>query len=59
MYGIEGTILHTIDQNTSRFGYLMVFSMLVIGFLIIMYAPWEIVKRVKHKIVSNKEMRRV
>ncbi len=59
MYGIEGTILHTIDQNTSHFGYLMVFSVLVIGFLILMYAPWEIAKRVKDKIVSNKSMRRV
>ena len=59
MYGIEGTILHTIDQNTSHFGYLMVFSFLVVGFLLLMYAPWEIAKKVKEKIVSNRTMKRV
>jgi hypothetical integral membrane protein (TIGR02206 family) len=59
MYGIDGTILHTIDQNTSHFGYLMVFGVLVIVFLIIMYAPWEIVKRIKHKTLANRTMRRV
>lgn len=47
MYGIEGTILHTIDQNMPYPGYLAVFGLLVIFFLMLMYIPWEINKKLK------------
>ena len=59
MYGIEGTILHTIDQNTSHFGYLVVFSILVLIFLVVMYIPWEISKVIKYKTEISKPIKEV
>lgn len=40
MYGIEDTILHTIDQNTTHVGYLMTLASIVIAFVMIMYMPF-------------------
>lgn len=40
MYGIENTILHTIDQNTTHAGYLMTLATIVIVFVMIMYVPF-------------------
>jgi len=40
MYGIEDTILHTIDQMTNHVGYLFSLATLVIILILVMYSPW-------------------
>lgn len=45
MYGIEDTILYTIDQMTNHLGYLLSLATLVIILVFVMYTPWFFVKR--------------
>ncbi len=45
MYGIEDTILYTIDQMTNHLGYLLSLATLVIILVFIMYTPWLFVEK--------------
>lgn len=45
MYGIEDTILYTIDQMTNHLGYLLSLATLVVILVFIMYTPWLFVEK--------------